>query len=39
MATTTVTAATIKTYLLDGCGYEAELVEDDYQFAQGYLVK
>jgi hypothetical protein len=37
MATATVTAASIKAHL-DRCGYEAGLVRDDYEFAEGQYV-
>jgi hypothetical protein len=35
MPTATVTADVIKGYLLNGCGYQQDLVKDDYKFAQG----
>lgn len=38
MTTSTVTAATIKAYLLNGCGYQTDLVKDDYQFARDNTV-
>lgn len=35
MAPATVTAEVIKGYLLNGCGYQQDLVKDDYKFALG----